>query len=434
MDKRLFQIGSVILGAILMGSCARGIVAPPGLSSKLLDIKLDNTDTATVITLKTNNLPQYASFTTKSPPAITVDLASTDASNVSGSMSVDNGFVKKISVNQLGESTGYSSRIIITLEKPLAYQTSADGNNIIINVSKSEEQKTVLPSEGLQLTTPTPSVGAEMSPSVSPEALAPIGMEASPTTLPLTPPAGAEMSPSVSPEALAPIGMEASPTTTPEAPQIVSSKEVSLPEAVSSSQGITEESMQTNVVSAVPPSPQPAAPVQAPPPPVPSPAPSVSSVPPTVAPAPVVVSTPSEKKHEKKEKIAMLVPSTPAVPEIKRLKIVHDTIVTPVPLVFKNNEAVLSKDAEEGLKDVADYILQHKDVKVVIQGYSDAYGSESYNKELSYYRTLWVKMALERYGVPSNRLIMKPMGATKKFGHTKATYAQNRRVVLKLVK
>ncbi|MGB9736463.1 MAG: AMIN domain-containing protein, partial [bacterium] len=218
MDKRLFQIGSVILGAILMGSCARGIVAPPGLSSKLLDIKVDNTDTATVITLKTNNLPQYASFTTKSPPAITVDLASTDASNVSGSMSVDNGFVKKISVNQLGESTGYSSRIIITLEKPLAYQTSADGNNIIINVSKSEEQKTVLPSEGLQLTTPTPSVGAEMSPSVSPEALAPIGMEASPTTLPLTPPAGAEMSPSVSPEALAPIGMEASPTTLPLTP------------------------------------------------------------------------------------------------------------------------------------------------------------------------------------------------------------------------
>jgi len=120
--------------------------------------------------------------------------------------------------------------------------------------------------------------------------------------------------------------------------------------------------------------------------------------------------------------------------KIKKIKIVHSVVITPIPLIFKNNEAVLPKDAEEGLKDVAEYMLRHKDLKLVIQGYSDAYGSEAYNKELSYYRALWVKMALERYGVPSNRLVMKPMGATKQFGHSKATYAQNRRVVLKIVK
>ncbi len=398
MNINNFRRIGLLVAFILLSSCARSIVAPPGLNSKIIDIKVKDTDNATIITIKTNNLPQYAVFKVKSPPSVTVDLASTDASSVSKSISVNNGFVKKIFVKQLGESTGYSSRIIIALDKLLSYTSSIDGNNIVLNISKTEEQQ-VSALQGLQLTTVTPlQSGLVLSPSAAPEALAPMGMEASPTTsLEVVPLAGIGTSPSTAPEALTPMGMEASPTTSLEQPQ-VSSVTGTLPTLpTTSEQVLPAENMQTNVINVAPP-------------------------------------VPVEKKHKAKEKIAMVTPVAPITPEIPSIKIIHDIIITPVPLIFKNNEAVLPKNAEEGLKRVADYMIEHRQLKLLIQGYSDAYGQESYNKELSYYRTLWVKMALERYGVPSDRLMIKPMGTTNKFGHTKATEAMNRRVVLRIAK
>ncbi len=491
MNKNNFRRVGLLLVVLMFGSCARGIVAPPGLNSKLLDIKVNDTGTATIITVKTNNLPQYAAFKTKSPPSISVDLASTDAANVSGSMSVENGFVKKIAVTQLGESTGYSSRITITLEKPLSYTTSADGNDIVITVSKTEEQPAAESSlQGMQITSTTPLQGGlELTPSAAPEALAPLGMEESPTTsleavpplagigtspsaapealaplgmeespttsleavpplagigtspsaapealaplgmeespttsLEAVPPlAGIGTSPSAAPEALAPLGMEESPTTAPEQPMVSAAPEISPTSPTTTEQATSEENMQTNVINVTPPAPSPEAP-------------SESNVPPPTVSAPPAVSAPAEKKHKAEKQIAMVVPAAPVTPALRKIKIIHGIIVTPVPLIFKSNEAVLSKDAEEGLKRVADYMNEHEHLKLIIQGYSDAYGPEAYNKELSYYRTLWVKMALERYGVSSGRLVIKPMGTTKKFGQTKTTEARNRRVVLSIAK
>ncbi len=416
MNKNNFRRVGLLLVVLMFGSCASGIVAPPGLNSKLLDIKVNDADTATIITVKTSNLPQYAAFKTKSPPSISVDLASTDAANVSGSMSVENGFVKKIAVTQLGESTGYSSRITITLEKPLSYTTSADGNDIVITISKTEEQTAAEPAlQGMQMTSTTPLQGGlELTPSTAPEALAPMGMEESPTTsLEAVPPlAGIGTSPSAAPEALAPLGMEESPTTAPGSPPT---------SPTSTEQATSEENMQANVINVTPPAPSPEAP-------------SVSNVPPPTVSAPPAVPAPAEKKHKAEKEIAMVVPAAPVTPALRKIKIIHGIVVTPVPLIFKSNEAVLSKNAEEGLKRVADYMNEHEHLKLIIQGYSDAYGPEAYNKELSYYRTLWVKMALERYGVSSGRLMIKPMGTTKKFGQTKTTEARNRRVVLSIAK
>ena len=550
MNKNNFRRVGLLLVVLMFGSCASGIVAPPGLNSKLLDIKVNDTDTATIITIKTSNLPQYAAFKTKSPPSISVDLASTDAANVSGSMSVENGFVKKIAVTQLGESTGYSSRVTITLEKPLSYTTSPDGNDIVITVSKTEEQPAAEPAlQGMQMTSTTPLQGGlELTPSAAPEALAPLGMEESPTTtleaapplagigtspsaapealaplgmeesptttleaaplagigtspsaapealaplgmeesptttLEAAPPlAGIGTSPSAAPEALAPLGMEESPTTTLEAAPLagigtspsaapealaplgmeesptttleaapplagIGTSPSAAPEALApmgmeespttapeqplisgapgaspASPATKEENMQANVINVTPPASSPEAP-------------SESNVPPPAVSAPPAVPAPAEKKHKAEKEIAMVVPAAPVTPALRKIKIIHGIVVTPVPLIFKSNEAVLSKNAEEGLKHVADYMNEHEHLKLIIQGYSDAYGPEAYNKELSYYRTLWVKMALERYGVSSGRLMIKPMGTTKKFGQTKATEARNRRVVLSIVK
>ena len=490
MNKNNFRRVGLLLVVLMFGSCASGIVAPPGLNSKLLDIKVNDADTATIITVKTSNLPQYAAFKTKSPPSISVDLASTDAANVSGSMSVENGFVKKIAVTQLGESTGYSSRITITLEKPLSYTTSADGNDIVITISKTEEQTAAEPAlQGMQMTSTTPLQGGlELTPSTAPEALAPMGMEESPTTsleavpplagigtspsaapealspmgmeespttsleavplagigtspsaapealaplgmeesptttLEAAPPlAGIGTSPSAAPEALAPLGMEESPTTAPEQPLVSAAPETSPTSPTTTEQATSEENMQANVINVTPPAPSPEAP-------------SVSNVPPPTVSAPPAVPAPAEKKHKAEKEIAMVVPAAPVTPALRKIKIIHGIVVTPVPLIFKSNEAVLSKNAEEGLKRVADYMNEHEHLKLIIQGYSDAYGPEAYNKELSYYRTLWVKMALERYGVSSGRLVIKPMGTTKKFGQTKTTEARNRRVVLSIAK
>ena len=374
------------------------------------------------------------------------------------SLSVDNGFVDKITAVQLGESTGFSSRITITLEKPLPYTTSSDGNNIVITISKSEEQPAAGPSlPGMQMTSTTPLQGGlELTPSAAPEALAPLGMEESPTTtlealpplagigtspsaapealaplgmeesptttLEAAPPlAGMGTSPSAAPEALAPLGMEESPTTAPEQPLVSAAPETSPTSPTSTEEEMTEENMQSNVINVAPPAPSPEAP-------------SVSNVPPSAESAPPVAPAPVEKKHKAEKEIAMVVPAAPVTPSLRKIKIIHGIIVTPVPLIFKSNEAVLSKNAEEGLKRVADYMNEHAHLKLIIQGYSDAYGPEAYNKELSYYRTLWVKMALERYGVSSGRLMIKPMGTTKKFGHSKATEARNRRVVLSIAK
>jgi outer membrane protein OmpA-like peptidoglycan-associated protein len=442
MDKiNLKRIG-LLLVVLMFGSCAGGVVAPPGLSSKLIDIQVSDTDNATIITIKTNNLPQYAAFKVKSPPTITLDLASTDASGVSSSKSIGNGFVKDILVKQLGESTGYSTRITITLDMPLPYNVTTDGNNIVLNISKTAEQPAAEPSlQGLPLTGTTPmQTGLEMSPSAAPEALAPMGMEESPTTsLEAAPLAGIGTSPSAAPEALAPMGMEESPTTSLEAAPLAgigtspsAAPEELAPEGMEESPTTAPENTQANVINVTPPASAPEAPSVSNAPLTNAPEqPEVAAT--TVAPTPVVPA-PVEKKHKAEEKIAMITPAAPVTPALRRIKITHGIIVAPVPLIFKNNEAVLSKDAEEGLKHVADYMMEHQQLKLIIQGYSDAYGPESYNKELSYYRSLWVKMALERYGVPANHLIMKPMGKTKQFGHNKATEAQNRRVVLRIAK
>ena len=44
MNKNNFRRVGLLLVVLMLGSCARGIVAPPGLNSKLLDIKVNDTE------------------------------------------------------------------------------------------------------------------------------------------------------------------------------------------------------------------------------------------------------------------------------------------------------------------------------------------------------------------------------------------------------
>ena len=253
---------------------------------------------------------------------------------------------------------------------------------------------------------------------IAPEGLAPIGMGATSPTTEAVPSGLGEGGVSgstasagtIAPEGLAPIGTGATSPTTEQTPSIVTAPT------------ITTEQEQPIAVETAPQQPLTITPQ--------APAPSAA----IIIPSKKLISNKKEeisKKENTKEEIAMLTPAAPISSEATGVKIKnYDVIVPPVPLIFKSNEAVLPKNAENGLKAVANYMLEHKNVTLIIQGYSDLNGSESYNKELSYYRTIWVKMALERNGISSKRLLIRPMGATSKFGHTKYTYAQNRKVLL----
>ena len=213
----------------------------------------------------------------------------------------------------------------------------------------------------------------------------------------------------IAPEGLAPIGMEATSPTTEQAPSIVAAPTITTEQE----QPIAVETVPQQTLTITPQAPAPSAAI--------------------IIPSKKRILNKKEeiaKKENTKEEIAMLTPAAPISSEVTGVRIKNDVIVPPVPLIFKSNEAVLPKNAENGLKAVANYMLEHKNVTLIIQGYSDLNGSESYNKELSYYRTIWVKMALERNGISSKRLLIRPMGATSKFGHTKYTYAQNRKVLL----
>ena len=508
MKNNLLRKAVPLLAVFMLMSCGGAVVAPPGVNSKLTTISINDTAGSTIITIQTSSLPQYATFVAQSPPSVTLDLASTDASGVSKKLNIDNGFVKKITVKQLGVSTGYSSRIVVTLERPLPYNVSVQGNDIVLSITKSKHKMTALlppTGQGQTVTTLSPE-GIAPTGSTVPELLAPEALAAGPTTGPeglapmgegmsATAPAAPEAlapealaaSPMTGPEGLAPMGegmsatapaapealvpeaLAASPTTGPEglapmgegmsatapaapealAPEALAASPTTGPEGLApmgegmsvtspavteqpiaaaqvspsvSEQPLTSENTQTSAES-IPPvvTPQPTAP-----------APEVAQQPEAEAPTPVA--PPTGEGQEQNEQLAMVTPA-PAVPApVKAMRIRKDIIETSVPLVFKSNQAILSVGAETSLKDVANYLLAHGDIRVVIAGYSDANGSESYNKELSFYRATWVKLILEKYGVSSRQIVLRPMGETTKFGHTKSTYRRNRRVVLTIAR
>ena len=409
MKKHRVRKIVLLLAIAMLGSCGGAIVVPPGLNSKLINISINDTAGSTVVTIQTSNLPQYATFVAQSPPSITLDLASTNASGISKRLNIKNGFVKKINVNQLGVSTGYSSRIVVTLERPLPYSVATNGNTIVLDITKSEQQMPALLPPVKPGQTVTTQLPEGMSPTMStvPELLSPEAMAASPTT---------------GPEALVPMGAGMSTTTAPEVAEQPMTAEQLSPSV--SQQPMAPENTQTGTENA--------APVVAPQPPTVASSSEIAQQ--TEAQAPAEAAPPAEEEHKQSEQIAMLTPAPAVATPVKAMRIRKDIIITSVPLVFKSNQAVLSEDAEASLRDVADYLLEHKDIRLIVAGYSDANGSESYNKELSFYRATWVKLVLEKNGVPSRQILLKPMGETTKFGRSKSTYLQNRRVVLKIVK
>ena len=97
---------------------------------------------------------------------------------------------------------------------------------------------------------------------------------------------------------------------------------------------------------------------------------------------------------------------------------------------FETDKAVLLAGSATALDQVANSLLQHPNVKVEIDGYTDTAGSSAHNLTLSQQRAEAVRTQLIAMGIASSRLTAKGDGDTNPIADntTPEGKANNRRV------
>lgn len=80
----------------------------------------------------------------------------------------------------------------------------------------------------------------------------------------------------------------------------------------------------------------------------------------------------------------------------------------------------------------ADYLISHRNAKIILEGHTDPRGSREYNIGLGERRAKSVAQLLATKGVNPNQIRLVSYGAEKlaAFGHKEADYQKDRRVVL----
>ncbi|MCM5682707.1 OmpA family protein [Schlegelella sp. S2-27] len=107
-------------------------------------------------------------------------------------------------------------------------------------------------------------------------------------------------------------------------------------------------------------------------------------------------------------------------------------VITLQDVLFDVGEATLKPGAERTLRRVAEVLNRHPERRLLIEGYTDSTGSESYNMELSRRRAEAVEHALMRHGVQGQRIDIQPQGEAYPVAdnNTSAGRQMNRRVEL----
>lgn len=95
---------------------------------------------------------------------------------------------------------------------------------------------------------------------------------------------------------------------------------------------------------------------------------------------------------------------------------------------FDNSE--LKEESYDEIDVLANYLVEHQGIKILIQGHTDVRGKEGYNEELSLSRSESVKNRLVDSGVSADRIRTKGLGTSKLAdkGLTEDNHALNRRV------
>lgn len=82
-------------------------------------------------------------------------------------------------------------------------------------------------------------------------------------------------------------------------------------------------------------------------------------------------------------------------------------------LLFEFDKAMLKKTALKDLITLAALIEKNNDTRFIIEGHTDSFGSELYNKKLSFYRANAVRQWLSDMGIPLDRVFIRACGADR---------------------
>lgn len=105
-------------------------------------------------------------------------------------------------------------------------------------------------------------------------------------------------------------------------------------------------------------------------------------------------------------------PKTAAVAE-EKTSVVEQPVAEKkdeVKIYFAFNSSRISKQEAAKLRQVANYMRSHRDVRLTIEGYASPEGRRSYNKALSGWRAEAVKQCLVSYGVAAARIKTEAKG------------------------
>jgi OOP family OmpA-OmpF porin len=105
-------------------------------------------------------------------------------------------------------------------------------------------------------------------------------------------------------------------------------------------------------------------------------------------------------------------------------------------VTFDFDQHTLRNDAHPILDEARDILHANQGVRVVVEGHTDAIGSDEYNQQLSVLRAERVYRYLVNHGIAPERLTVIGYGETRPVADndTDSGRAQNRRVELQIEK
>jgi outer membrane protein OmpA-like peptidoglycan-associated protein len=99
-------------------------------------------------------------------------------------------------------------------------------------------------------------------------------------------------------------------------------------------------------------------------------------------------------------------------------------------VLFGYDEANVTADADKKLTELTEILNKYPDTYVLVEGHTDAAGSENYNEKLSKRRAQAVAKSLKRKGLDNSRIKTAWYGEAqpKVANDTESNMAKNRRV------
>jgi outer membrane protein OmpA-like peptidoglycan-associated protein len=107
------------------------------------------------------------------------------------------------------------------------------------------------------------------------------------------------------------------------------------------------------------------------------------------------------------------VDNTPRPPLARRMaaSIRSDALIEPSDVVtFNHDSNGLRSDALDQVDTAAQWLRDHPDYNIVLEGHTDEIGDPTYNAHLAYSRAAAIKARLTQNGIDSNRVILVAFG------------------------